>query len=809
MSTKEGRTCRLGRRPDKQGPRYVLGNQDTNEKSATGKAKRQILNIKGDKFIGTWNVRTLYQAGQIDILLYQLERIKWSIIGISETRWTGCGEIEKGDSKILYSGREDNKHQEGVALILRKDAKNALIGYKTVSSRIIKARFRTNCGKMTVLQVYAPASTLAEEELDQFYEMLQEEIKNTARHDLLIVMGDFNAKVGKTWAKWNGAIGKFGYGEENERGQRLLNFCLNYDLVISNTIFYARKDKHKYTWESPDGRTKNMIDYIIVNKKWKSSILSCRSFTSADIGSDHQLVMAKIRLRLKKNQTPRTLKRLDIEKLDNEQIKLKFKDKLAEQVVNKKLLDGKEDMNKLWERIKEAYIGTAEEHIGYREKRKKPPWISQEVLQLSDDRKLLKHKKTLGDEETRKKYNRITKEIKKKSKQCKEDWISKKCEEVEKYKKQNDTRKLFQTVKEICGQFEAKTSIITDKRGKVIEGKEQVKNRWKEYFEELYRLDECKETDILKELKATNKEEGLENFTEEEVRMAIKALKSRKAPGVDNITAEILQAGEEHTTKIFHNLCNKIFEEENIPDEWGKAVIVPIHKKATKTDCSNYRGISLLSIPGKIYTKILQQRLRKYAEEILGEEQAGFRMGRSTIDQIFTIRQIIEKYSAANKKVYHNFIDFRQAFDSIWQEGLWQALRFYGIPEKLVTLLEKLYSKSLSAVRVDGELTDWFSIMIGTRQGCCLSPLLFNIVLEVVLQMAQKKIAEEEIGVCVYGKMVNNLRFADDIDLLATKSSKLQELTTEISKSGQKFGLEINATKTKTMITGKKTGQIK
>ena len=128
-------------------------------------------------------------------------------------------------------------------------------------------------------------------------------------------------------------------------------------------------------------------------------------------------------------------------------------------------------------------------------------------------------------------------------------------------------------------------------------------------------------------------------FMEEEVREAITSMKPRKAPGIDNITAEMIQVGEEHSIKIFQKLCNKIFKEEQIPSEWGKAIIVPIHKKNNKMDCSNYRGISLLSIPGKVYTKMIQQRLKYYMEEIVSEEQAGFRPGRSTIDQIFTIRQ--------------------------------------------------------------------------------------------------------------------------------------------------------------------------
>ena len=155
-----------------------------------------------------------------------------------------------------YSGRKDHKHQDGVALILRQEAAKALIGYDLNGLRIIKARFKTACGKATILQVYAPTSTSTNEEIDNFY-----------------------AKVGKKWETWRGVIGKFGLGEPNERVERLLNFCLTNNLKIMYSVFYQRKENRKWTWESPDGTTqKNMIDYIMVNDHWKNCVSSCCSF---------------------------------------------------------------------------------------------------------------------------------------------------------------------------------------------------------------------------------------------------------------------------------------------------------------------------------------------------------------------------------------------------------------------------------------------------------------------------------------------------------------------------------------------------
>ena len=126
-----------------------------------------------------------------------------------------------------------------------------------------------------------------------------------------------------------------------------------------------------------------------------------------------------------------------------------------------------------------------------------------------------------------------------------------------------------------------------------------------------------------------NDDEELDHFMEQGIRASIKGLKERKAPGADNITAEMLQGGGEHTVKMMHQLCNKIYQEEHLPVDWWRAIIVPLYKKSDKRDCGNSRGISFLSILREVFTKVLQQRLKRYVESCLIEEQAGFRPGKA------------------------------------------------------------------------------------------------------------------------------------------------------------------------------------
>ena len=162
-------------------------------------------------------------------------------MGISETHWCDSGELRKDGYLFLCSGN-DSIHREGVAIILNKTAQRSLIGYNPISERIISVRLRTQIGVTTIVQVYAPTTASSEEEITKFYDQLQRQIDTTPSQDILIIMGDFNAKVGTDWESWNGVLGKFGLGDANERGERLLNFCALNDLCITNTFFKQKKN---------------------------------------------------------------------------------------------------------------------------------------------------------------------------------------------------------------------------------------------------------------------------------------------------------------------------------------------------------------------------------------------------------------------------------------------------------------------------------------------------------------------------------------------------------------------------------------
>ena len=157
-------------------------------------------------------------------------------------------------------------------------------------------------------------------------------------------------------------------------------------------------------------------------------------------------------------------------------------------------------------------------------------------------------------------------------------------------------------------------------------------------------------------------------------------------------------------------------------------------------------------------------RLKPQAEKIIAEEQAGFRAERSTTEQIFNLRILCEKYLQHQQNLYHAFIDFTKAFERVWQAALWVTMRKYNNSANLVRTIEQLYDKATSAVQMNGNIGEWFRTTIGVRQGCLLSPILFNIFLERTMADA---LEEDDGNVSISGRNITNLRFADDIDALA------------------------------------------
>jgi hypothetical protein len=218
-------------------------------------------------------------------------------------------------------------------------------------------------------------------------------------------------------------------------------------------------------------------------------------------------------------------------------------------------------------------------------------------------------------------------------------------------------------------------------------------------------------------------------FTESEVQKVIAGLKSNKSPGEDLILNEFIKTSANMLITFYTNLFNTVFESGEVPEAWTSGLIIPIYKKGDPTDPSNYRGITLVSALGKVYTKLLNDRLDKFAEKygIIKDSQGGFRKHNSTIDQVFVLQTLIDIFLKQNRKLYIAWIYYAKAFDSVWRNALWHKLIKSGISLKVVNAIKKIYERIKSKTFVHGRISDPFMSHAGVRQGESLSPFLFCI----------------------------------------------------------------------------------
>ncbi|KAK6750210.1 hypothetical protein RB195_002293 [Necator americanus] len=289
--------------------------------------------------------------------------------------------------------------------------------------------------------------------------------------------------------------------------------------------------------------------------------------------------------------------------------------------------------------------------------------------------------------------------------------------------------------------------------------------------------------------------------TESEVLVCIQKMKNGKSGGDDGISAEMLKylppSGIREMTKIIRS----IWINERIPDSWRHTIIISLHKKLSVTDPRNYRGISLLRVMYKVIRsleRIILDRLIKHREEITRDEQAGFRPGRSTIDQVFIVRRLIEIWQRYSKPTQLAFLDFEAAFDSPHRGRLLNALRADGVPGKFVRLLDDMNQRTTAAVRTPAGCTTPFEVVTGVRQGAVAGSFLVNFAIDDIMQRTVDQ-CPADIVIAPSGCPFTDLRYADDVVIFAESSTKLQHVVNLVSKLAAAYGLRLLPDKCKQM----------
>lgn len=278
--------------------------------------------------IATLNVRSLNKDEKIYELEEEIKDLNWDIIGLAEVKRKGEERITLQSGNILYYKGHDEQSLNGVGFLVSKKYASRIEQYVGISERIAMIMMNIH-EKITlkIIQVYAPTSTHPDEEIDEFYEKIIE--TNTCYHSTYtLIIGDFNAKIGQRLEETESYIGEFGYGVRNDRGETLVNFLHSNKYFAMNT-FYKKKPQRKWTWLSPNGKTRNEIDYIMCNKK--DIVEDVTVINSVSLGSDHRMVRAKLRIGYSKRRTNfKNTTQIDTEKLKADKEKYASKLKTAQ-----------------------------------------------------------------------------------------------------------------------------------------------------------------------------------------------------------------------------------------------------------------------------------------------------------------------------------------------------------------------------------------------------------------------------------------------------------------------------------------------
>ena len=420
-----------------------------------------------------------------------------------------------------------------------------------------------------------------------------------------------------------------------------------------------------------------------------------------------------------------------------------------------------------------------------------PPWFDNQCLKIKNDIKILgnKLKKLKGDAEVR----------------------------IELLNQKRNLKKVIQRKKRLYKQ-----TIITKMHNN--ERNNNQKNYWKlfnkmntkknqtpcniphETLTEYFKSTLTSKRDLIIPLDCYEKGQLDYPFTIAELNTASCILKPGKATGIDNLGNEMLACLVEKYPSLIIKLFNSILSNNKMIPSWSIGMITPIHKKGSKNDPENYRGISLLSCFGKLFTTLLYNRLLTFATKnnIISNNQLGFLPNNRTSDAHLIIHNTIQKHCHKNKgNIYSCFIDFSKAFDTIPRDTLLKKLLKYGINGKFFNILKHMYINDKACIKIGNKITEAFSINQGVRQGCIISPLLFNIFLADLPEKLDK--ARDEIN--LQSTIPSCILWADDIIMMSESEIGLKNMLSVLGGYCKENELKVNTDKTKCMIFNK-TGRL-
>ena len=709
-------------------------------------------------------------------------------VTINET-WRGATEeIEKLRDGHLWFGSGGTAGKHGVGILLHRKWSHRVQNFEAVHSRLAFLDVCVACRNMRIIVAYFPHCGYSDANIEKLYKEVETNIAEARKKKKAVIMGaDCNAEAGGR-QRLGKTYGGFGNPSSNARGELLKAWAGRTGMALANSFFMKRWDS-TWTHEVVLTKRRRQIDYILVDQHLLQNVTNAEATDEIGGGSDHRAIKICWTLKAVKRrrwQQPSRRKAsfkhwqpTSLEEYST-QIERQFEDaELFDQLQDKaKKIDDKCAV--LTETIKlAAEACRKEERI---EKMK--------LCDNGDIRRLIARRKGLDRTEAATRKD-VSKEIQKAI-----------TREMRRHKRARieSILKDFVGLKQIAdiksnGKRKIVSSMIDDQNVRHTD-RQAIADVFAAFYEDLFNSRCDKSEMMMPDLEVT----PFEPFTNEEVHRALKGMKRGKAGDSHGLVAELLKDGGDSLRSAIAMLFNDVASNKAPPPEaWKESRITVIFKKGDEHKAENYRPITLLPVLYKLFSRMLHARIKSVLEAAQSVDQAGFRSGFACSDHLFAITQLAEKAREYQLPLWICAVDFKKAFDTVEHPALWTALSGQGVDKRYIAILQRLYEGQKAQVIMDKESRQ-FNILRGTKQGDPISPQLFNAALEDAIGRAKRIWAKKGYGiqVGVGGEdRLTNLRFADDILLIATSTAMIRDMVAELQKVAAGVGLQLHMGKTK------------
>ena len=714
--------------------------------------------------VGTYNVRSLSVKGangygRDEVVLHEAAAKNISVLGIQETRRPGRTVSTAAGFRVFYSGSAQGG-QQGVALAVKESiCKTSKFTREDVNERLMSMGFEMSGQHQAVnfVEGNAPTELSDSEKKRAFWHRLDSLVQQIPKKECIFVLMDANARTGEKIEgermEDDGVLGAYGHDELNNNGKRLLNFATDNKLAVTNTFFSTRKGGISHTYNGVIGDRAGdfkRIDYIRTRQAHRPRVHNVEVHPQPNrpikTDSDHNMVFATVDLEGRFAHNRRVRQTPQPRPFDRSQLKTRF---LRERVIRKfvdnidEIAGQRASVAEEAREFTEAILGVAHAVLPQARRTRRRlggcerPAVRAALLAVLDKKREARRQcKTKHTTATWKALRAACKEVRAAIDKGIEVHLEEYLAELETLLRHRDMRGLYKHLKMTAGLSVRKTEgqqAIKDENGKLLRDKGDILRRWERFFGNLLNIKSpALQPSIVEKVQQRRKAPppppppGARSHIGEPISLeaeptyadtqkAVRAMANWKAPGADSLPVELLKLDdptrEPVVLKHFHAILVRVWRGEEIPQEWKDATIKVLHKKSDRSDCNNFRGISLVFHAGKVLLKIDANRLSDFceAQQILPEEQCGSRPARSTIDMLFVVRRLQELGRQRKIPLFMCFVDLQKTYGSVDRELLWKVLARAGVLSVMIDAIRQFHDGMRTRVRVDDEeLSEWF-----------------------------------------------------------------------------------------------------